>query len=113
MLPTTLAEIVLQEAGWQARSLGSSLPFDSLATAVRENQPRLFWLSVSYIADSQAFQEGFAVLHAATVETGTALAVGGFALRDEGLRQSLQYSAFCDTMQHLAEFAGTLRTVNR
>lgn len=110
-LPTTMAEIVLQEAGWQARSLGSSLPFDSMAAAIRENQPRLFWLSVSHIPDQQAFQDGFARLHATAAEMGTALAVGGFALRDESLRQRLRYSAFCDTMQHLAEFAGTLRSI--
>ena len=108
VIPTTAAEIVLRDAGWQAHSLGSSIPFASLAVAIREHQPRLFWLSVSHVADRPRFLEGFQLLNTAASEAGTAITVGGFAL-DEGLRQQMRYSAFCDTMQHLEEFANTLR----
>lgn len=113
VLPTTLAEVVLQECGYQARSLGSSLPFESLAAAIREHRPRLFWLSVSHIADQRDFDAGFALLDAACGESRTALAVGGFALRDERTRNKLQDTAFCETMQDLAHFAEALRTSRR
>ncbi|MBS0265166.1 MAG: DNA-binding protein, partial [Planctomycetes bacterium] len=109
LLPTTLAEMVLEQAGWQSRSLGASLPFDTLVAAVQQTRPRLFWLSVSFIPDQQAFVEGYSKLYEATRETDTALAVGGFALRDEALRQRLRYSAYCDTMRHLVDFSSTLR----
>ncbi len=112
-LPATIAETVLQQCGWHARSLGSSLPFESLAAAVRDRQPQLFWLNVSFVADAPAFREGLGRLHAASVETGTALAVGGLAVRDQSLLSGLHVSAHCESMQQLAEFAGTLGPANR
>lgn len=107
-LPTTMAEMILQDCGWAARSLGTSLPFTSLATAIRENHPRLFWVSVSYLADPILFLREFPALNAAAEEVGAAIVVGGFAMRGE-IRQQIRYSAFCDTMQHLEQFARTLR----
>jgi methanogenic corrinoid protein MtbC1 len=112
-LPVTIAETVLQQCGWHARSLGSSLPFESLAAAVRDKRPQLFWLNVSSVADLSTFREGLGRLHAATVETGTALAVGGFAVRDRSLLSGLNFSAHCESMQQLSEFAGTLGPANR
>jgi excisionase family DNA binding protein len=110
-LPATIAETVLQQCGWHARSLGASLPFESLAAAVCDKRPLLFWLNVSFVADAPAFRQGFNRLHAVTVETGTVLAVGGLALRDGSLLSGLQFSAHCESMQKLAEFAGTLGPV--
>ena len=111
MLPTTLVELVLRDSGWQARSLGTSIPCASLAVAIRENRPRLFWLSVSHIADPARFLNEFPLLNEAATEVGAAIAVGGFAMQGI-VRQQIRYSAFCDTMQHLEEFANTLRNVS-
>jgi MerR family transcriptional regulator, light-induced transcriptional regulator len=109
-LPTTMVEAILQDAGWESRSLGSSLPFASLATAIRETRPRLIWVSVSYIADPALFLREFSTLNQAADEVGAAIVVGGFAMSGV-IRQQIRYSAFCDTMQHLEQFANTLRGV--
>lgn len=108
VLPTTMVELILRDCGWRSRSLGSSIPFSSLAAAIRENRPRLFWVSVSHIADPTQFVRSFPELNAAADEVGAAIVVGGFSMRDQ-IRQQIRYSAFCDTMQHLEEFAKTLR----
>ncbi len=106
-LGSTMAELVLRHAQWNAVSLGDNLPFATLAAAIREHQPRLFWLSCTHIADQAEFLEGYGQLHQ---EFGTKIAfvVGGLALTDQ-IRQQMKYSAYCDTMQHLEEFANTLR----
>ena len=106
-LPSAMAELVLRESGFRATSLGSSIPFPSLIKAVQETQPKLFWLSVSYIREGLDFIGEFAALSQACTAAGTALVVGGRALTEE-LRQRMTYSAFCDTMQHLENFAKTL-----
>ncbi len=106
-LAVTMAEIVLRSAGWDARLLGSSIPFDSMNNVLKSQQPRLFWLSVSFIADEGAFVSGFSRLADLATETNTTLVVGGCALTTE-IRKQLRYSAFCDTMQHLEALALTL-----
>lgn len=107
-LPVTMAEIVLRSVDYDARLLGTSIPFDSLVKAIETHSPALFWLSVSFIADEQAFIDGFHRLSATAAKTRTAIVVGGRALGPE-IRRRLSYSAFCDTMRHLEEFGKTLR----
>jgi len=107
-LPTLMVELALREAGWQATSLGTLLPATTLIDAVRENKPRLLWLSVSSIQEPDKFLADFATLLAAATEQGTAVVVGGRALSDE-VRRQMNYNAYCDTLRHLVSFAQSLR----
>ena len=107
-LGTSMAELVLRDAKWNAMSLGNNLPFESLAAAIRENRPRMFWLSCSYIDDETEFLNGYQRLYE-DFGLSVAFAVGGYAL-SEGLRQKMKFAAYCDNMQHLEGFcADTLR----
>jgi methanogenic corrinoid protein MtbC1 len=105
-VPTTMIELVLRQSGWRASSLGSSLPFSTLAAAIRENRPRLFWLSVSHIADETQFLREYDELYKMAGDR-TALVVGGRALV-EPLRKQMRYAAYCDNLQHLESFVRTL-----
>jgi len=107
-IPMTMAELVLRENGWQATSLGVSIPMSSLIHAVQTNRPALFWLSVSYVSDPVDFLGEFAQFSQACSDTGSALVVGGRALTQD-LRQKMTYSTFCDTMQQLERFIATLQ----
>ena len=105
-LGTSMAELVLRSCDWDARSLGSNLPFDTLAQAIRDHQPKLFWLSCSHVADPDRFIDGYSRLYE-EFSLSTAFVVGGYALTDE-LRDRMNYAAHCDNMKHFEGFAGTL-----
>jgi excisionase family DNA binding protein len=107
-LPCMMAELVLRDCGWSAASLGSSIPADSLASAVAGQAPRLFWLSVSHFDDENEFMARFAVVAAACKSAGTVLVVGGQKLT-EPLRRRLDFTTHCDTMQQLESLALSLR----
>ena len=111
-LPVTMSEIVLRSVGWDARLLGSSILFDSMCQAVEVRKPGIFWLSSSYIPDEAEFVQGFNELAKQCENSDTVLVVGGRALTAE-VRKQLQYSAFCDTMSHLADFAKTMQRQRR
>ncbi len=106
------AELSLRENGWDATSLGSSIPVVSLISILESRRPRMIWLSVSYLEDVDRFVTDCAELFEAASAHGTALAVGGQALGVE-IRRRMKYSAFCDTFQHLEQFAGTISSLNR
>lgn len=106
-LPMTMAEIVLRSLGWDARLLGSSIPFESMTNALKSQRPDLFWLSVSFILDESRFVAGFNSLADVAGETSTTLVVGGRALTAD-IRRQLRYTAFCDTMRHLETLAQSL-----
>jgi len=106
-LPSTMVELVLREQGWQARSLGCNLPASTLIAALREQRPKLFWLSASQISDPSAFVSEFNQL----AETAQALKIpiilGGRALTPE-LRQQLVFTACCENLRELQNLSLTL-----
>lgn len=110
-IPVTMAEVVLRSVGWQATSLGSNLPPDTLAQSIRETRPRLFWLSVSFIDDEAAFIAAINLIFETAHEAGTALAIGGQAL-SQSVRKQVQYTTFCETLRDLELFARTLHPVS-
>jgi MerR family transcriptional regulator, light-induced transcriptional regulator len=109
-LPTTLVGLVIRQQGWRSHSLGPGLPFATMLAAIRQHQPRLFWVSVSHVANEQAFLAEYdAFFHEAS--RITLVAVGGRALREE-LRSAMHYTVFCDRLNHLESFLATLPTAN-
>jgi excisionase family DNA binding protein len=107
LLATTMAELVLCDNGWRARSLGNMLPAETIQQAIRDTRPRLVWLSVSAIDDPVKFVEAAAAIFETTRKQGAALAVGGRALLPE-LRRRLRFGRWCETLHDLELFGRTL-----
>jgi len=104
-----LIEIIFREAGWRTISLGSAVPFSSMLSAIERYRPRVYWLSVSYIADEDNFLKQFQDF-ATAIPTGTMLVVGGRCLT-ESLRRRMQFSAYCDSLRQLSTLARSLQAV--
>lgn len=103
-LPGLLAELVLLELGWQARFLGSGLPYDTIVQAVEDLSPRMLWLSVSSLVDKDQFVRNYRRLYDVCLSQQCAVVVGGRALT-ESLRRKIQYASYGDNLKHLRAFA--------
>ncbi|MFN6398567.1 MAG: helix-turn-helix domain-containing protein [Planctomycetota bacterium] len=101
-----LIEIIFREAGWRTISLGSGVPFSSMASAIQKYRPKVFWLSVSHIDSDDEFLDRFQRF-SEELPPGTMLVVGGRCLSDS-LRKKMQFSAYCDSMRQLSNLARTL-----
>ena len=106
-LPTSLVELSLREAGWDAMNLGNNLPVESFLQAVTDHRPSMVWLSVSSIPDTERFVSDENRL-AESLGDDVALLVGGRALNDQ-LRPQLRYTAHCDSLRNLVDFAFMIR----
>jgi excisionase family DNA binding protein len=107
-LPTTMADLVVRNAGWDTSSLGSGIPVESMVQAIRETKPELFWLCVSHIGDVERFVHDFKNLSEATHTVGVAFAIGGRALTADLLTR-IKFCCYCDSMQQLESFACLVR----
>jgi MerR family transcriptional regulator, light-induced transcriptional regulator len=107
LLPTLLAQMVLLDAGWEAINLGPNTPLGSLFNSMRQLQPKLIWVSVSYLADGQRFIDEYRRFAAAAQRSGIPIAVGGQALGEE-IRSQIPYTTYGDGLSHLANFARAL-----
>lgn len=105
-LATTMIELVLRDAGWNAVSLGSHLPFGTLSSAIRTHRPRMFWLSCSHISDEAQFLGGYAALYD-QFGRDVSFVVGGRAL-SEPLRRQMDFATYGRTLGELEAFAKTL-----
>ena len=106
-LPTSMIEIVFRQAGWRSQSIGSGLPFSTLGAAITDMHPQLLWLSVSAVDDPDRFLAAYRDFRA-RVQADVAIIVGGRGLA-EALRRAMEYTAFCDNLQHLEALAQTLK----
>ncbi len=107
-LGTAMAELVLRDGGWSATSLGTNLPCQTLAAAIEQHRPKLFWLSCSHLEDEAVFLRQYNALYD-QFGMNVAFVTGGQALHAD-LRQQMKFAAFCSSMQHLESFAQSLRT---
>ena len=107
-LSSLVVELALAEAGWDAISLGCSLPFETISAALRRHKPRLFWLSFSHAVDSQheATRAGFESLLESLPEE-THIALGG-QKADQALGEDHSRVHHCDSLSSLAELAASL-----
>lgn len=106
-LATTLCEVVLREAGWQAQSFGTSIPQASLIEAVRKIRPQLCWLSVSHPYDADKFVADVNELFDVAKDCGAALVVGGRGF-NEDLRRRCRYTTYCERLKDLHAFAESI-----
>lgn len=111
-LPTMMVELALRESGWRAISLGSNIPMQSFVQAAHDHEAALVWMSVSVIDNASMFIAAQNDL-ANSLADDVVLVVGGRGLCDQ-TRPRLLYTAHCDSLHHLVEFATMMRSqVNR
>ena len=106
-IATMLIALVMRQKGWRAISLGAGLPFSTMLSAIRTQEPRLFWISTSYISDEARFVAEYDQFYEEAWLL-TWLAVGGRALTPE-LRYRMQYTVFCDRLSNLESFVDAQR----
>ena len=106
VLPARMVELVLVENDWNATSLGSGIPIDSMVHAVERSRPRLFCLSVSHLEDESRFLEQYPRLQEAC-GSSTALVVGGQALTEE-IREQMEYTSYGESLQRLVSLVQVL-----
>ncbi len=94
-----MAELILRELGWNAVSLGTSLPFSTIEKAIQRYDPKLLWLSVSSISDNNKFLTEYQQMRDSAGQD-VAIILGGNALT-ESVREAIQCTAYCEHMQDL------------
>jgi excisionase family DNA binding protein len=106
-LASALVELTLRDHGFRTQALGGGNPGATLAQAILDLEPAVFWLSQSFVGDPTRFLAEFELIAAAAEEVGTRVVVGGSALTAE-LRSHMRYAAHCDSLGHLSGFVDAL-----
>ena len=101
MLTVSLAELILRECGWNAKSMGNLLPFATLKNAIRRHTPRLLFVNVGVVRDERRIVREFSLLHRVAARRETAVVAAGEKLADPKFRKHLAIDAWCPTFSEL------------
>ncbi|MEM7784106.1 MAG: helix-turn-helix domain-containing protein [Planctomycetota bacterium] len=103
-LPSAGVELTLRALGWDARTLGSNLPFNSLVEATVQYRPSLVWLSVSHVDDPHAL---LAQINAFSTRFNGSptFVVGGNAINEQ-MRERIQKAICCSNLSQLVASVG-------
>lgn len=105
-LASTMIEWALVDLGWDAQSLGSSVPVDSLINAILMEQPILVWVSYTHSDNANDLVLDNHHVHQ-SLGNFQRLAVGGQALSID-LRRELLFDFAGNSMGELCQFASEL-----
>ncbi|MEM7049813.1 MAG: B12-binding domain-containing protein [Acidobacteriota bacterium] len=77
MIPSLAVATLLKAAGFQAINLGPDTPASALIEAVKDVDPKLVWISISFFEEDQHVTRELAILNQELAARGTLLLIGG------------------------------------
>jgi len=104
LLPSTMVSVVLAEAGCREMNFGPQTPLELLATAARENQANMVWLSLTAAGDRAKLQRSVKELGEELLPLNAKLLVGGTRVEGLGIRCAGNVHVI-KTLTELAAFA--------
>jgi len=103
-----MIEAALLDHGWNAQSLGGSVPVESLIKATQDLDPTLVWICYTCGFDAELIVQENQLVHG-VLKDQQHLAVGGQALTAD-LRKRMSFDFFGDTVEHLLRFSERIHT---
>jgi excisionase family DNA binding protein len=107
LLPSLLAELILLDLGWQVVNLGPNTPWESLAKAIGELQPKLVWVSASHCPDAAGLPGRLQALIRQVQRLGGTVILGGRGFPPE-VKAQFPAELFGERLSDLARLARTL-----
>ena len=107
LLALSMGELILRDGGWDAASIGHSLPVGTVLRAIDEIRPAMVWVSSSFIPNEQTFIDSMQQIYKRVEEHQAILAIGGRVLTEE-LRKQFNYTVHCDDMQSFVNYSKSL-----
>lgn len=107
-LPVHLAEVILENEGWDARNLGPNTPLFSLREMITRQRPQLVCISARSIADLDRATSEYTQLRKLTAKLSAAVAIGGEGFRDPAIQQRFPADFYAENFAGLAKFVRAL-----
>ncbi len=107
-LPTHLAQMTIENAGWEMMSFGANTPLADFAREIARHAPALVCISATVLIDAETFSRQYKMLRARTAKLDIPVLLGGRAFRDERIRRQFPAEFYARTFNELIEFIPAL-----
>jgi excisionase family DNA binding protein len=107
-LPVHLAQMTVENEGWEVLNFGANTPFKCLAKEIFHRSPKLVCLSAAIITDVELIARDYKCFKDRIERLGISIVLGGRAFNDETIRTRFPADFYAQSFADVAEFAQRL-----
>ncbi len=107
-LPTHLAQMTLENEGWEVLNFGANLPLYSLADEIQKHSPDAICISAAIITDIERTARDYRDFRERICKLKIPVIIGGRAFSDECVRRRFPSEFYAETFADVASFAGKI-----
>lgn len=104
-LPTHLAQITLENEGWEVLNFGANTPLYSLKEEIKKHSPEMVCISATIFNDIERLSRDFAEFRDLAIKQKTSIVLGGKIFEDECVKKRFPADLYAQSFNEVAEFA--------
>ncbi|MGI8788140.1 MAG: MerR family DNA-binding transcriptional regulator [Pyrinomonadaceae bacterium] len=110
-LPTHLAQMTIENEGWEVLNFGANTPLYSLAGEILQHQPQMICLSATIISDVERLARDYKIFTDQIGRFKIPVILGGRALADKQIRRRFPADYYARNFSEVAELARSFSKV--
>ncbi len=107
-LPTHLAQITIENEGWEVLNFGANTPLYCLREEIIKHLPDLICISATMMNDIERLSRDYLDLRETAAKNKISIIVGGRIFRDECVKKRFPADTYADNFADVAEFTRNL-----
>jgi len=107
-LPSYLAQVTIENEGWEVVNFGANTPFFSLGEEIEQYKPQVICLSATYISDLERLSRDFRELKEIAARLKISIILGGKIFDDDHLRRRFPAELYAESFVQVAHFVERL-----
>jgi excisionase family DNA binding protein len=107
-LPTLMAQMAIENEGWEVVNFGAAMPLYSLTEEVAKHSPNLVCISAAVINDLERMSRDYRDFREKTARLEIPVLLGGRIFQDEHIRKRFESEFYARSFTEVAEYARNL-----
>ena len=107
-LPAYLAQITIENEGWEVMNFGANTPLYSLTEEIHQHQPQLVCISATYLSDLERLARDYRAFRELTEKHRIPVVIGGLAFQDDRMRRRFPAELYAESFADVAAFVARL-----
>ncbi|CAN5132503.1 excisionase family DNA-binding protein [soil metagenome] len=112
-LPTHLAQITLENEGWEVMNFGANTPLYCLTEEVLRHLPKIVCISATILSDLERLTRDYKNFTEQIAKSKTSVMVGGRAFQDEQVRQRFPAELYARSFGDVGSFTKEVLTLQK
>lgn len=107
-LPSYLAQVTIENEGWEVTNFGANTPFFSLNEEVLQYTPQVVCISATYISELERLSRDYKELRENAVKMKIPIILGGKIFEDDHIRRRFPAELYAESFAEVAHFVERL-----